>query len=129
MASVPKPSPSVAMDYFQRKMDCSCGAVELKHWLEEKAAVRVIDVRRLEDYRNGHIPGALSLPKEKWENVQGLSKDQTNVIYCYTQTCHLAAAAALSLAKQGYSVVELEGGYDNWKNAGLPVQQETLQKV
>ena len=41
------------------------------------------------------------------------SKNKTHVIYCYTQTCHLAAGAALVFAKKGYSVVELEGGFDN----------------
>lgn len=94
----------------------------MKHWLDEKASVNVIDIRRAEDYANGHIPGAIHIPRENWQDPKGLSKEKTNIVYCYAQTCHLAAAAALKFAQKGYSVVELEGGFDNWKNAGFAIE-------
>lgn len=119
MSDVPKSNPATAVSYFRQKMDCTCGAVELKHWLEENAPVNVIDVRRAEDYAKGHIPGAVNIPRDQWQNPEGLFKEKTNIIYCYTQTCHLAAAAALEFAQKGYSVMELEGGFDNWKTAGF----------
>ena len=122
MASVPKPDPKVAINYFRQKLDCTCGAVELKHWVEEKAPVNIIDVRQAEDYAKGHIPGAVNITRDKWSDPTGLSKNKTNVVYCYTQTCHLAAAAALEFAQKGYSVVELEGGFDNWKTACFTVE-------
>ncbi len=126
MSNVPKADPAIAVKYFQQKLDYTCGAVELKHWLEEKAPLIVIDVRRAEDYKKGHIPGALSIPREQWENAKGLSKDKTHVVYCYTQQCHLAAGAALVFAKKGYSVVELEGGFDNWKACGFSVDNVAI---
>jgi len=122
MANIPKPDPAVALKYFQQKLDCTTGPIEVSHWLEEKAPVQVIDVRRPEDYNKGHIPGAANLPREQWETAKGLAKDKTNVVYCYSQTCHLAASAAVVFAKKGFSIVELEGGFNTWLKAKLPVE-------
>ncbi len=123
MANIPKPDPAAAAKYFQQKLDCTTGPIELGHWIEEKAPITIIDVRRPEDFEKGHIPGALNLPKEKWEGVKGLTKDRTNVVYCYSQTCHLAAAAALIFSKKGFPAVELEGGFNTWLKAKLPVDK------
>lgn len=121
MAKVPKPDPQTALKYFQEKLDCTTGPIELSHWIEEKAPLNIIDVRRPEDFEKGHISGAINLPKEEWGSVKGLSKDKTNIVYCYSQTCHLAAAAAVEFARKGYPVVELEGGFNTWQKAQLPV--------
>ncbi len=121
MANVPKPDPQTALKYFQTKLDCTTGPIELSHWLEEKAPLTIVDVRRPEDYEKAHIPGAINLPKEQWRTPKGLSKDKTNVVYCYSQTCHLAAGAAVEFAKLGYPVVELEGGFNTWQKAQLEV--------
>ena len=126
MAKVPKPDPQVALKYFQTKLDCSTGPIELSHWLKEDAPVNVVDVRAHEDYEKAHIPGAVNLPRDKWQTAQGLSKDKTNVLYCYSQTCHLAAAAAVEFAKKGFSVVELEGGFNTWERAKLEVETASV---
>ena len=122
MSKVPKPDPQVALKYFQTKLDCSTGPIELSHWLKEKAPVNVVDVRASEDFEKGHIPGAVNLPRDKWATGRGLSKDKTNVLYCYSQTCHLAASAAAEFARKGFSVVELEGGFNTWERAKLEVE-------
>lgn len=121
MSKIPKPDPQVALKYFQGKLDCTTGPIELNHWIEEKGPITIVDVRRREDYEKAHIPGAISLPKEQWANPKGLSKDKTNVLYCYSQTCHLAAGAAVELSKSGYPVIELEGGFNTWQKAHLGV--------
>jgi rhodanese-related sulfurtransferase len=57
------------------------------------------------DYRQGHLPGAINLPNGQWHKASGLSREKTNVVYCYSQTCHLAAQAAqaaLEFLSQGY---------------------------
>ena len=121
MAKVPKPDSKTAIEYFQKKLDCTTGPIEVSHWIEEKAPITIIDVRAPEDYEKSHIPGALNLPRDKWGTAKGLSKARTHVIYCYSQTCHLAAAAALEFAKKGYSVIEMEGGFNTWQKAQLEV--------
>ena len=121
MSKVPKPDAKTALNYFQQKLDCTTGPIELSHWLEEGAPVNVVDVRAREDYEKGHIPGAISLSRDQWVSAKGLSKDKTNIIYCYSQTCHLAAAAAVEFARKGFPVVELEGGFNTWQKAQLEV--------
>lgn len=121
MAKVPRPDPPVALKYFREKLDCSTGPIELGHWIDEGAPIQIIDVRAAADYEKGHIPGAVNLPRDQWTSARGLAKDKTNVLYCYSQTCHLAAAAGVEFAQKGFSVIELEGGFNTWQKAGLPV--------
>ena len=128
MSKVPKPDPQAALKYFQTKLDCSTGPIELSHWLKEGAPVNVVDVRAPEDYEKGHIPGAVNLPRGQWAAAKGLSKDKTNVLYCYSQTCHLAASAAVEFAKKGFSVVELEGGFNTWERAKLDLETGSLAR-
>lgn len=105
-----------ATDFFVEKLAFTLGPVELQHMLAENK-VKLIDVRRKEDYDESHIPQAISIPKDELtEKLAQLSTNDVHVVYCYNQQCHLGAAAALSLAKHGYPVMELEGGFDVWKN-------------
>jgi rhodanese-related sulfurtransferase len=117
------PNPAKARDFFSDKMEFTTGPVELKRALDAGDVV-VVDVRAAEDYAKGHIPGAISLPKGKWENPTGLRHDKANVLYCYSQVCHLAATAAISLSEAGYPVKELEGGFEGWTGNKMPVEKE-----
>ena len=111
-----------AKEYFEAKMAFTTGPVELERMIKQ-GQVNVVDVRAAEDYAQGHIPGALNLPKDKWHTLEGLRKDKTNVIYCYSQVCHLAAAAALEFASKGYTVMELEGGFRTWKEHEMDIEK------
>ncbi len=105
----------VAEDFFAEKLAFTLGPVELKVMLADNK-VKLIDVRRKEDYDEGHIPEAISIPKAMLpEKLSELSKDAVHVLYCYNQQCHLGAAAALFLAKNGYPVMELDGGFKVWQ--------------
>ena len=84
--------------------------------------INIIDVRATEDFAQGHIPGAINVPKERWNTPVGLRTDTTNIIYCYSEVCHLAAAAAKEFAEQGFPVMELEGGFEEWKHYDMPIQ-------
>jgi rhodanese-related sulfurtransferase len=81
--------------------------------------MEVLDVRASKDFKKGHIPGAISLPQENWNTMAGLRRDSMNIIYCYAQTCHLGANAAMQFAAKGYSVMEMEGGFASWKEQRL----------
>lgn len=105
----------IAEDFFAEKLAFTLGPVELKKMLADKK-VKLIDVRRKEDYDEGHIPEAISIPKEELvSKLIQLSKENVHVVYCYNQQCHLGAAAALILAKNGYPVMELDGGFQVWQ--------------
>lgn len=120
------PDPTKAREYFQAKMQFTTGPVELDHVISDKANVNIVDVRYADDYAKGHVPGAINLPKDKWQTFQGLSKDRANVVYCYTQTCHLAAEACFLFASNGFPVMEMEGGFAAWKAADLRIEKPTL---
>ncbi|MGH8672404.1 MAG: rhodanese-like domain-containing protein [Burkholderiales bacterium] len=108
--------------FFAAKMAFTTGSFELSGMIGRGEEVNVVDVRAPNDYAQGHIPGAVNLPNGKWHTPQGLKKDRPNVVYCYSQTCHLAAAAALEFAAQDYPVMEMEGGFADWQAKNLPIE-------
>jgi rhodanese-related sulfurtransferase len=117
------PTPQQAREFFAQKLAFTTGPFELDALLKRGEPVTVVDVRLPSDYAKGHVPGAVNLPKGKWHTVQGIPADRPAVLYCYNQQCKLAAAAAMELAAHGIRVIEMEGGFDAWTSAGLPVEQ------
>jgi len=121
---IEKNDPVRAKEYFQDKMAFTTGPVEVNHKIEGRAdEIQVIDVRAAEDFKKGHVPTAINIPKTQWESPQGLNKDKLNILYCYSQTCHLAANAAVSFAEKGYPVMEMEGGFKTWQESKLPIER------
>ena len=108
-----------ALDFFEARMEFTTGPIELNDMMERNEDINIIDVRLPEDYANEHIPGAFNAPRESWNTFSGLSRDKTNIIYCYSQVCHLAAAAARYFAEHDYPVMELEGGFEEWRRHNL----------
>ncbi len=122
-------SPADARRYFEAKLAFTTGPVELDGWIRSgEDNLVVVDVRDPEDYAKGHIPGAINIPKERWQNPQGLSKNKTNVVYCYSQQCHLAANACARFASMDYPVMELEGGFEAWKRTEFDIEQEPAHR-
>ena len=118
-----KNDPRQAREYFENKTKFTTGPGELNQQLEDHADLIVVDVRDAKDFEKGHIPGAISLPREQWDSAEGLSKDKLNVLYCYTHVCHLAAVGAVKFAAQGYPVMEMDGGFAEWKEMDLEVEK------
>jgi rhodanese-related sulfurtransferase len=125
------PNPEAAQKYFQDKIAFTAGPGDVDYYRKEASNINIVDVRAAEDYALGHIPGAISLPEDEWATLKGLDKNKVNVLYCYSQVCHLAARAAITFSKHGFSVVELEGGFDGWKQHALEIEvgaMNTIQK-
>ena len=121
--------PARARAYFEQKLAFTTGPVELDRMIRSgDNHVMVVDVREAEDYAKGHIPGAINLPKGSWDKANGLSKDKTNVVYCYSQVCHLAANACFVFAGKGFPVMELEGGFATWKENELDVEEASTNR-
>ena len=81
--------PAKAKASFEAKMSFTTGPVELERMMKNNE-VNVVDVRADEDYAEGHIPGAINLPKDQWQALKGVRRDKLNGLYCYSQVCHLA---------------------------------------
>jgi rhodanese-related sulfurtransferase len=116
---------NAARDHFAAKLGFTTGPHEVTGMLDNKADVVIVDVRFPTDFRKAHIPGAVNVPKGKWHEAAGLAKDKLNILYCYNQTCHMAAEAAVELIALGYPVAEMEGGFATWEANGYPVAAAT----
>ena len=124
------PDPAKARAYFEDKMMFTTGPIELDRMIRSKENnITVVDVREAEDFEKEHIPGAINLPMEKWQGLEGLQKNKTNIVYCYTQTCHLAAKACRLFASRGYPVMEMDGGFKAWKDYELDVEHEEVNRL
>lgn len=96
---------------------------QLQSRLQSGEQIVVIDVRESEEFARGKIPGAYTIPRGILEGqVDGrLPRESTVVLYCAGGG--RSALAAKSLADMGFEKVEnLQGGFSNWVNSGLPVE-------
>ena len=84
--------------------------------------VTVLDVRPEDEFAAGHLPHAVNIPlRELKRRLRDLPKNREVVAYCRGPYCVLAFEAVALLRKRGFKVRRLEGGYPEWKAAGLPV--------
>jgi rhodanese-related sulfurtransferase len=97
-------------------------ATELMERLSNGNVV-VLDVRPEEEYRAGHIPGALSVPVDTLEAaLQTLPRDREIVAYCRGPYCVFSDEAVALLRSRGYRAHRLRQGLPDWRGAGMPVE-------
>jgi rhodanese-related sulfurtransferase/predicted transcriptional regulator len=83
----------------------------------------VLDVRPFDEYRAGHVPGALSVPVDQLERrLRELPPDKEIVAYCRGPYCVLAFRAVEILRARGRAARRLVEGFPEWRAAGLPVE-------
>ena len=78
--------------------------------------VQILDVRTASEYAEGHISGAVNidvLASGFAEKIAALDKEKTLAIYC--RSGRRSKAAAEQAVKQGFTVVELDGGVLSWR--------------
>jgi len=93
-----------------------------------RGEVTVIDVRPGEEYRAGHIAGAISFPLTQLEGrMTELPKRREIVAYCRGPYCVLAVEAVMQLRAGGFRAVRLEAGIGDWRARGLPVATGDLR--
>jgi rhodanese-related sulfurtransferase len=80
------------------------------------------DVRPQAEFAAGHVPGAVSVPPEKIEQrLRELPADAEVVAYCRGPYCVFADEAVRAASAAGWRARRLEGGFPEWRRAGLPV--------
>ncbi len=93
---------------------------ELRQRLE-LGLVTVLDVRPQEEYKLGHVTGALNVPLNELEaRLAQLDPAQEIVAYCRSTYCVLSFEAVALLREHGFKVRRLEDGFPEWRAAGLP---------
>jgi len=89
---------------------------------EEDTAI--IDVRPEEEYQQGHLPGAVSIPLEELERrLSELPEGKDIVAYCRGRYCILADQAVDLLLAKGYRAQRADDGVVEWKIDGMPVEK------
>lgn len=84
--------------------------------------VLVLDVRPHEEYRNGHVDGAHSVPLATLaEHLESLPRDKELVVYCRGRYCVFADEAVAVLRRHGFRARRLQEGFLDWRQAGFPV--------
>lgn len=80
----------------------------------------LIDLRSPDDYRNSHLPSAINLPFESWQdNPDALNIYRNRHMYLYCEHGNVSILAARILSEAGYQVVNLTGGIRSYHGCCL----------
>jgi rhodanese-related sulfurtransferase len=85
----------------------------------------LIDVREESEFAAGHLPRSTSLGKGIIErDIESLVPNPSSEVVLYCGGGFRSALAADNLQKMGYSnIVSMDGGFREWKEAGLPIER------
>jgi rhodanese-related sulfurtransferase len=96
----------------------------------------VVDVREPQEFRDGHVPEAVNIPRGLLEiradpaspaadAVLSAGRSERILVYCTKGPGARSLLAAQTLTSMGYEHVEaLSGGLIAWDEAGLPVESD-----
>ena len=117
---------------FQQLMDEARGAVrelspqQVRELLRNDGKHVVLDVREKEEYREGRLEGAVSVPRgflEMKMDTEVPDKSTPIIAYCAGGVRSLLAGKVMK--EMGYEdVTSMSGGYTAWKNEGYPFVQD-----
>jgi sulfur-carrier protein adenylyltransferase/sulfurtransferase len=97
---------------------------EIKHRLDTKQPMVLLDVREKEEFRAGYIPGAISVPRGFLEiQIEQKIPDKSAPVVAYCAGGTRSALAAKTLAELGYTNVESANpGFVRWKDLTYPME-------
>jgi molybdopterin/thiamine biosynthesis adenylyltransferase/rhodanese-related sulfurtransferase len=98
-------------------------ATHARELLEQGEPV-VVDVREQDEWDEGHIPGAVHIPRGHLESrIERAAPDPSRQVVIYCSSGNRSAFAAKTLGELGYEdVASLAGGFTDWKRNGFPVE-------
>jgi molybdopterin/thiamine biosynthesis adenylyltransferase/rhodanese-related sulfurtransferase len=97
-----------------------------------EGAAAAVDVRERDEWEEGHIPGAVHIPRGSLEGrIEGAVPDRSQAIVVYCAGGSRSAFAARTLEELGYeNVASLAGGFTDWKRNGFPFElPQTLDEA
>ncbi len=118
----PRPAPTLAADQIPR-----VSLMGVENRFDKKSCV-FLDARKPEEYKEGHIPGALNLFANDLDKNLPLvipqlpDRGREIIAYCHGGDCDLSLLAAKALRDAGYTKVGIfDGGWPDWKKSGYPI--------
>lgn len=84
----------------------------------------ILDVREQDEWDEGHIPGAVHIPRGNLESrIEAAAPDRSRRMVIYCAAGNRSAFAAKTMEELGYEdVVSLRGGFTDWKRNGFSVE-------
>lgn len=92
---------------------------------------KIIDARDPDDFKAGHIPGAINIPYDKipqyFDTLNSqVPPDADVIVYCHGPKCDFADKLATELKLMDYQHVSVfSGGWDQWSMSGYPIEGAT----
>jgi rhodanese-related sulfurtransferase len=86
--------------------------------------VTVVDVRTAKEFKKGHIPKAVNIPRGLLEfKVTKKIPNKNAAIICYCKSGGRSCLSTCTLVEMGYTNVKsMAGGWKAWLKAGYPIQ-------
>ena len=88
---------------------------DAKQIFQEKGDDLIVDVRRADEFAEGHIPGAINIANEDIVSSEPAElPDKDQVIYVYCRSGNRSKQASAKLAAMGYTNIVEFGGILDW---------------
>ena len=104
-------------------------------WTAYQSKIPFLDARRTEQYQDGHVPGAWSVPVWESELPARITEFEARTnpgfqdpiaVYCDGGDCEDSRLLAGKLVALGYrNLLVYRGGFPDWRDHGRPVQKGT----
>jgi rhodanese-related sulfurtransferase len=117
-----KPAASaLALDHFSADLTFETDCWDVHDALSREPDFVLVDVRSLELYSGGHIPGAINIPHGKIieSRLAQYAPATVFVVYCAGPHCNGAHKGAIRLARLGRPVKLMIGGITGWSDEGF----------
>ena len=120
---MPKTFQDFVKDALTRVKEIGPGDVLAK--LQKSEGALLLDVREMEEYQRGHLPGALLIPRGVLEGqAPQMIRAPNAEIITYCGSGMRSALAADVLQQMGYrNVRSMAGGFRDWSQIGGPVER------
>lgn len=84
----------------------------------------LLDVRTIEEYRMGHLPGAINIPLDQLSRrVKEVPTGKPVVVVCATGNRSVSGSRVVAAAGKYPKVYNLKGGTMAWARQGLPIER------
>ncbi|MFE6967284.1 rhodanese-like domain-containing protein [Agromyces sp. NPDC057679] len=115
-------SPETAIAHFAARLAVEADVSDVAAALADGGSGFVlVDTRSDEAWAQGHVPGAVHLPRRRIaeEGTALVGPGTAVVVYCWGPGCNGATRAALEFARLGHPVKEMIGGFEYWVREGF----------
>ena len=99
--------------------------------LQQSGKALIFDARPGFFHGLGHIPGSINIPAKNCDEKiaareseikAAIASGKTIVVYCTNLVCPDARTLAIHISGFGYPARIFSGGWDAWKDAGMPLE-------